>query len=268
MPRPDKTNFLHSVPVSLSLSQFKKQLAEEDLYFGYHPLCEGDLTLAELLKLKPVNLYHFKYGSLPAQVRGLVAELDTGDLWESSVLPDAAGGPNLLRLVLDLPSTLTRLNQVTFTISPRPEKMELLLLGVPTEIKAINILGQLVSQSVNPLFFHLLDAKKLDGFLPQSWSHKDVKNILFLGFSGLAELVDADTAWVSGLAKETSLPVMIPKDSTPDLLTQFVFATDNHTDIISQYQHMIWPAGTSATNTEQLQKKLFDSFDTPEVSHV
>lgn len=269
MLQPDKNNFFLTCEAGQKLTDIRQELQKHDLSFGYHPLATGDFSLENLIHGSPLNLYHFKYGSLSDNIAAIQAELDNGDVVQTSSLSARKAAPDFCHMILGLPSRIAKITGVTLKITLKPEKIQAIVFVLPRAHTPQMLIGHLVANRIEPLFFRIFEKDETKKILSSKKTNRQAQTAILVGLSGLSEIVDAKLQWLRHHAQTQNLQCMHPnKNSGSELFNHHIFASEHHATITRQYRKMIWPVEENPASQKHMEQALFKKFDLIEVNHV
>lgn len=239
----NKESHLVTVTTAMALAELKNRLFKEGLYFGYAPLDDVSHSISHYLERRIVNLYHFKYGSLPELVSSVACELKEGRAFQLKDAPRAAIGPDFNRMVLGSQSVFGRLKTVVLKVCPVPEKIAQAVILVGSRDEARQIISQLVGQFVYPLYFHHLDLESAAALLNQLKIAAGPTECLVLGLSGLAEMVLVDKKIVGEICHGKNRNIhWLKKKTDRQVLHAHLHRLETYREIREQYRTFLWPA--------------------------
>lgn len=254
----DKTSNLVTVSAEIKLSELKSALSSEGLYFGYHPMSNGETTIGAHLGKGTPNLYHFKFGSLADLTGALTVELKSGERFRLTDAPRSAVGPDFNRFVVGSDAKFGKILDATLKLVPVPENISCAIAFVPSEEAAQALVTAMIGVFVRPLFFRHFDFEDVPKSLNAKPS-KLVADALVFCLCGIDDMVRAEEEVLEAYCEERDHVLKwLELAESQELMNRHVFKAENHRVILKQYSEFIWPTADASSNSV-LEKKFLDS---------
>ncbi len=252
----NKSSHLVTTSTEVKLTELKKALVREGLYFGYHPLDETSFTLGHYLKSRTPNLHYFKYGSLADMVSSLVVTLADGKSFHIKDAPRAAIGPDFNRLVIGSKENFGETSSVTLKVHTLPEKMVSAVIMVNSRDGARDFLRFLLANFLHPLTFYYLPLDQATELCRDLGLTTTASECVIVSLSGLSEIVNIAIEIVNdyGLKKKTLFHVC-DKKSEQETVHAMLNTQVAYGEIKDQIRTLIWPASEVAEQME-MEKAL------------
>jgi len=258
----NKQSQLLTVSADVKLADLKSQLADEGFYFGYYPLEEFHHSIRHYLKRRYVNLYYFKYGSLPDLVSSCICELSNGKTFHLKDAPRAAIGPDFNRMVLGSKDHFGAIKTITLKICPLPEKILHGIFLVRSRNEAKLFVRNMVGNFILPLYFRFLNLDTSIEVLEDLKIKSKPCEILLICLSGLNEMVLAQQEVLEDYCETKNINHnWIYKKQERKIITQILHNPESYKDIKEQYRNFLWPASENAAQT-LLEKDFLKAFNT------
>jgi len=253
----NKQSHLVTVSSEIKLSDIKKFLIQESLYFGYYPLDDIHYTINHYLKRRILNLYHYKYGSLSDLVSSALVELPNGKSFHLKDAPRSAIGPDFNKLIVGSKNHFGTIKTVTLKLVAMPEKILHGIVLVNNREEAKNFIRQIVGNHISPLYFRYFDLNSAPAFLDDLKIKKEPLETLLFSLSGLKEMVETEQEYIEDYFKKCKKDFFwIDKTWGHDFIQAYLHSPESYREIKEQYRHFLWPA---TDNTSQLnwEKEFF-----------
>lgn len=251
----DKTSNLVTVTADTKLSALKGRLSGEGLYFGYHPMYDGDATIGFHLGKGTPNLYHFKFGSLADLAGSLTFELKSGERFRLTDAPRAAIGPDFNRLIVGSEDKFGKIADVTLKLVPVPERISCAAVFVPSEEAAQALVTSMIGFFVRPLFFRHFDFENVPKSLNAKPS-KLVADAVVFCLCGIDDMVRAEEEVLQSYCEENDrILKWLELSESQDFMNRWVFKAENHPEILRQYSEFVWPP--SDASVQAMSEKKF-----------
>ncbi len=178
----DPVSFTVRVQAGMVLEALETELERSSLMLGHDPWTLPVATVGGAVSTNSLGYRGGRYGSMGSQVLGVEAVLPQGQVCRTRAVAKSSTGIDLNHLFIGGEGCFGVLTEVTLRVFPVPEERSLLAVRFDSFARGFEAVREFFAAGLRPVLLDYGDETE----------DPEGPSILYLGFEGKAELVDAE----------------------------------------------------------------------------
>ncbi|HWP58244.1 MAG TPA: FAD-binding oxidoreductase [Candidatus Acidoferrales bacterium] len=188
----DKRSFTATAQAGVVLEDLEKALNRQGLILGHDPWTLPVATVGGAISTNSLGYRGARYGSMGDQVLGLEVVLPMGEILRTRAVPKSSTGISLKHLFIGAEGCLGVITEATVRVFPAPEKRALFGFSFSSFEQGYGAIEKIFARGIVPAVVDFGDdTVKFEG-----------RAVLYLGFEGVGEVVDAESKIAVGICRE------------------------------------------------------------------
>jgi alkyldihydroxyacetonephosphate synthase len=185
----DEANLLVRVEAGMLGITLEEQLNSRGFTLNHSPQSLSRSTVGGWVATSAMGQFSSRWGGIEDLLAALTIVLPDGQIVETPLAPRMALGPDLKRIFIGSEGTLGVVTDITLKIFPQAEHRIFDTLNFPTVAAGLNAMRKMIQSGLRPFLVRLYDEDESRYLLPEDGA---TRNILLLGFEGLARVAQAE----------------------------------------------------------------------------